>query len=37
VLKPEIATVLPLADSAAALEQSKAGHTRGKIIITMPK
>jgi NADPH:quinone reductase-like Zn-dependent oxidoreductase len=34
-LKPEIAAVFPLADAATALEKSKAGHTRGKIVLTM--
>ncbi|HTT83999.1 MAG TPA: NADP-dependent oxidoreductase [Rhizomicrobium sp.] len=35
-LKPEIAAVFPLSESATALEQSKAGHTRGKIVLKMP-
>jgi NADPH:quinone reductase-like Zn-dependent oxidoreductase len=34
-LKVEIAATLPLSDAAAALELSKTGHTRGKIVMTV--
>lgn len=34
-LKPEIAATFPLAKAADALEASKSGHTRGKIVLTI--
>ena len=34
-LKGHIATVLPLAEVKQALELSKGGHTRGKIVLAM--
>jgi NADPH:quinone reductase-like Zn-dependent oxidoreductase len=33
-LRPEIAAIYPLSKAAEALELSKAGHTRGKIVLT---
>lgn len=36
-LRPEIAAIFPLSEAAKALEQSKSGHTRGKIVLTMPQ
>ncbi len=33
VIKPQVDTVLPLADARKAQEQSESGHTRGKIVL----
>lgn len=35
-LRPEIAASFPLAQAGAAQELSRAGHVRGKIVLTMP-
>jgi NADPH:quinone reductase-like Zn-dependent oxidoreductase len=34
-LKVEIAATFPLSEATAALELSKTGHTRGKIVMTV--
>jgi NADPH2:quinone reductase len=36
-LKLEVAQVFPLADIAAAHQQVETGHTRGKIVLSIPQ